>query len=78
MFISVIANYTKVGVVNLNFNVSKKYSVVGKFPNFFFRQLVCVLHSLGERREERAVEDVIVDDNVGDKHIWFTFYKNMV
>tara|TARA_R110002073_G_scaffold99511_5_gene227304 strand:+ start:419 stop:568 length:150 start_codon:yes stop_codon:yes gene_type:complete len=34
MFISVITDYTKVGVIYLDFNVTEKHSIVGEFPNF--------------------------------------------
>jgi len=63
MFILVV-----VGVVDTNFNVSKKDRPVGEFPDFLFCLLVGVIRRFLQGVKEATVEDVVGKDNVGNKH----------
>jgi hypothetical protein len=57
-----------VGVVDTNFDVSKKDRPVREFPDFLFSLLVCVIRRVLQGVKEATVEDVIGKDNVGNKH----------
>jgi hypothetical protein len=63
MFILVV-----VGVVDTNFDVSEEDRPVGKFPDFLFCLLVGVIRRFLQGVKEATVEDVVGEDNVGNKH----------
>jgi len=71
MFILVI-----VRVVDPNFNVPEKYSVIGEFPDFFSGLFFCGFYSFFECSKERAVKDVVGEDDVGNEHT-FLFEKSL-
>ena len=63
MFILVV-----VGVVDTNFDVSEEDRPVGEFPDFLFCLLVGVISRFLQGVKEATVEDVVGEDNVGNKH----------
>jgi len=72
MFILVV-----VSVVDPDFNVAEKYSVIGEFPDFFPRLVFSKSDSFFFCIKEWAVKDVVSEDGVGDEHIYlFGKYLN--
>jgi hypothetical protein len=72
MFILVV-----VSVVDPDFNVAEKYSVIGEFPDFFPRLVFSKSDSFFFCIKEGAVKDVVSEDGVGDEHIYlFGKYLN--
>lgn len=65
MFILVV-----VSVVDPDFNVAEKYSVIREFPDFFSRLFFCEFGSFFECPKEGAVKDVVSEDGVGDEHTY--------
>jgi hypothetical protein len=63
MFIFVV-----VGVVDTNFDVSEENRAVREFPDFLFCLLVGVIRRVLQGVKEATVEDVVGEDNVGNKH----------
>ena len=59
-----------VSVVDPNFNVSEKYSVIWEFPDFFSRLFFCEFGSFFECPKEGAVKDVVGENDVGDEHTY--------
>ena len=59
-----------VSVVDPNFNVSEKYSVIREFPDFFSRLFFCEFGSFFECPKEGAVKDVVGENDVGDEHTY--------
>ena len=64
MFILVV-----VGVVDTNFDVTEEDSVVGELPDFLLGLFVSVTRRFLQGIEEATIEDLVREDNVGDKHI---------
>ena len=64
-----------VGVVDTNFDVSKEDRAVREFPDFLFCLLVSVIRRFLQGVKEATVEDVVGEDNVGNKHIKMNNYK---
>jgi hypothetical protein len=63
MFILVV-----VGVVYTNFDVTEEDRVVGELPDFLLGLLVSVTRRFLQGIEEATIEDLVREDNVGDKH----------
>jgi len=59
-----------VSVVDPNFNVSEKYSVIREFPDFFPRLVFSKSDSFFFCIKEGAVKDVVSEDGVGDEHTY--------
>jgi|TARA_B110000285_G_scaffold78901_1_gene90859 hypothetical protein len=64
MFILVV-----VGVVDTNFDVTEEDRVVGELPDFLLGLFVSVTRRFLQGIEEATIEDLVREDNVGDKHI---------
>jgi|TARA_R110000822_G_scaffold136490_2_gene273970 hypothetical protein len=64
MFILVV-----VGVVYTNFDVTEEDRVVGELPDFLLGLFVSVTRRFLQGIEEATIEDLVREDNVGDKHI---------
>jgi hypothetical protein len=71
MFILEITGFTQIGFVYSDFDVSKKYSVVGESPDLFLCFLVRVISSLCERPKDLTVEDLIAEHDVRQEHVSF-------
>tara|TARA_R110002096_G_scaffold146227_3_gene304579 strand:- start:81 stop:299 length:219 start_codon:yes stop_codon:yes gene_type:complete len=65
MFILVV-----VSVVDPDFNVAEKYSVIREFPDFFPRLVFSKSDSFFFCIKEGAVKDVVSEDGVGDEHTY--------
>src|SRR5210317_1520537 len=70
MFILVV-----VGVVDSNFDVTEKNTVVREFPGFILRLLVGVICRFFQVPKEATIEDLVAEDNVGHKHFKMIYYK---
>ena len=64
MFILVV-----VGVVDTNFDVTEGDRVVGELPDLLLSLFVSVTRRFLQGIEEATIEDLVREDNVGDKHI---------
>ncbi len=63
MFILVV-----VGVIDSNFDVSEKYSVVGLLPDLLPGLFLSVTRRFLQGTEEATIENGVGEDSVGDEH----------
>src|SRR6056300_1209802 len=70
MFILVV-----VGVVDSNFDVTEKNTVVREFPGFILRLLVGVIRRFLQVIEEATIEDLVAENYVGHKHFKLIYYN---
>jgi hypothetical protein len=68
MFISVIAGNVQVWFVYFNFNVTEIDGIVLQFPKFLFSLFLGVIDRFSQSGVNRAIDNKVSDDNVGDEH----------